>query len=193
MKPPEMDERTRDYIRRWHKSEIPYAQITGELVTPGIYRGVPCLAWMEKQGNLVICGTHFVLMQNMADKPISTLTIAMPVTKNTELVVNTFLHLLGWDGRIWPLDGDGGWPEKSDEEEALRTMLTKVRTRTSATFTFPPSEKGATCLNLPVRSRNKPYALAPFEPVPEDDPPPIRHIDRFRQLVKDPSVFAPVN
>jgi hypothetical protein len=193
MKEMKIDDKTREYLKKWHRNEVPTAQVTGGDVTPGIYRGLACLGWFERRGPFAICGVHFVLMHNQADKAFATLSLALPVTKNTELLVNSFLHLVGWDGRVWPYDADGGWPEKTEDEEQVRTMLDKLKPRISATLTFPPSGRGATCLNLPVVKRSSPYPLAPFEPVPDDQETPIVHINRFRELCLDPSPFTPAN
>jgi len=196
MKEMTIDAKTREYLRKWHRNEVPTAQITGGTANPGIYRALACLGWVERRGPFAVVGVHFLLMQNQADHPLgATLSLAMPVTKNTELLVNSFLHLVGWDGRVWPYDGDGGWPEKSDDEEQMKTLLGKLHPRVSATLTFPPANDGLgnACLRLPVVKRSAPYPLAPFEPVSEDQETPAVHLERFRELCKDPSPFAPAN
>ena len=128
-------------------------------------------------------------------KPIATLSIAMPVTKNTELHVNSFLHLLNWDASVWPYDGDRGWPENSEEDcDQVKSMLGKLSTRIGSTLTFPPTASGVPLLTLPVVKRSAPYHLAPFEPLPEEvETSPIVHLERFRELCRDPSPFGPLN
>jgi hypothetical protein len=192
MKTPKIDERTRQYIRQWGRLEVPTAQVTGGDVTPGTYRAAPVLGWIERRGSVAIVGSHFILVRNQEYKPFGTLSIAMPVTKITELHINSFLHLLGWDGRVWPYDGDDGWPGTSPIDATnLRDMLRKVHR--SSTFTFPPQDVGETFLNLPVVKRTAPYPLAPFYPLPEGAEPPIVHLPRFRELCRDPSPFEPLN
>ena len=195
MKEQKIDARTREYLRKWGPREVPTAQVTGGEVSPGMYRSVPCLGWIERQGPLAVCGVHFLLMRNQEFRPIATLSLAMPVTKNTELHVNSFLHALNWDGRVWPYDGDKGWPENSEEDcENIKGLLGKLATRVGSTLTFPPSDLGASMLRLNVVKRSSPYPLAPFEPLPEEiETSPVIHLARFRELCKDPSPFAPLN
>ena len=195
MKEQKLDARTREYLRKWNPREVPTAQVTGGEVTPGVYRALPCLGWIERQGTFAVCGLHFLLLRNQEFKPIATLSIAMPVTKNTELHVNSFLHLLNWDGRVWPYDGDNGWPENSEEDcDQVKDMLGKLSTRIGSTFTFPPTESGVPRLTLPVVKRSSPYHLAPFEPLPEEiETSPAIHLERFRELCRDPSPFGPLN
>ena len=192
MKEMEIDEKTREYVRNWGRAEVPTAQVTGGKVSPGTYRALATLGFVERVGPASFCCVHFLILQNQAFKPMGTLSLAMPVTKRTELYVNSFLQLVGWDGRVWPYDGDGGWPENSPEDaENLRMMLKKINI--GATLTFPADGEGATLLELPVVKRTAPFPLAPFAPLPEDHPPPVIHLERFRELCKDASPFAALN
>jgi hypothetical protein len=191
MKEPKIDERTREFLRKWGRREVPTAQVTGGEVTPGTYRAMPFLAWMERRGPVALCGMHFILVHNQAWTPFGALSMAMPVSKNTELHINSFLHLVGWDGRVWPYDGDGGFPEDSPDDAAqLKEMLRKVKIR--STLTFPPTggPGGARVLTVNVLKRSSPFPFAPFEPLPEGSDPPVVHLERFRELCKDPSPFA---
>lgn len=195
MKEPKVDERTREYLRKWGRPEVPTAQITGGSVNPGVYRGMVCLGFMLHQGPVSVCGVHFLVLQNHTEKAMATLSLAMPVTKNTELHVNSFLHLMGWDGRVWPFDGDGGWPENSEEDEAqIRDFLKKLRPPLGSTLTFPPiPDLGSPVIQLTIPKRTAPFPFAPFEPVPEDQVAPAVHLERFRALCKDPSPFQVQN
>ncbi len=189
MKEMKVDKKTREYLNKWGRLEVPTAQVTGGKVSPGTYRCLAVLGFIERRDVVAICCVHFLVLQHQAFTPMATLSVAMPVTKNTELLVNSFLHVVGWDGRVWPYDGDGGWPENSPEDaDQLRAMLQKIRI--GATFAFPADGPGVPLLNLPIVKRSAPYPLAPFEPVADDQPAPIRHIDRFRALCQDASPFT---
>jgi hypothetical protein len=193
MREMQVDEKTRDYIRNWGRSEVPTAQVTGGKVNPGTYRALATLGFVERRGPAAICCVHFLVLQNQAYTPMATLSLAMPVTKKTELHVNSFLHVLGWDGRVWPYDFDGGWPDNSPEDaEQIRIMLQKLKL--GATLTFPgEAHHGVRLLDLPIVKRTSPFPLAPFEPVPEDQPAPVIHLERFRDLCKDASPFTLLN
>ncbi len=199
MKEPKVDERTREYLQKWGRLEVPTAQITGGSVNPGTYRAMACLGWIERRGpegaSVPVVGVHFMLLQNQAYVPMATLSLAMPVTKNTELLINTFLHFIGWDGRVWPYDGDDDWPANSEEDEAqVRALLQKLHPKIGSTLTFPTIPGvGTPILQLPVLKRSATYPLAPFEPVPEDRTPPVTHLERFRALCRDPSPFGVPN
>jgi hypothetical protein len=195
MKEPKIDEKTRDYLRRWGRHEVPTAQITGGKVNPGTYRGLATLGWIERRGPISIVGVHFLVLQNQAYTPMATLSVAMPVTKNTELLINSFLHYVGWDGRVWPYDRDGGWPkEDSDDAKNLRDLMTKTRPKIASTLTFPSeAEGGAPLIEVPIVKRSAPFPWAPFEPVSEDRATPAEHLERFRELCQDPSPFQPPN
>ena len=193
MKEPRIDEKTRDYLRVWGRRETPTAQVTGGKVNPGTYRGLATLGWMAHQGPVPVCGVHFLVLQNQAYTPMATLSLAMPVTKKTELHINSFLHYVGWDGRVWPFDDDGGWPGKDTADaKNLRDFL--MKTKMGSTLTFPAeAEKGARLITLPIVKRSAPFPLALFEPVPDDEPAPVEHLERFRDLCKDPSPFGMMN
>ncbi len=195
MKEPKVDERTREYLTKWGRWEVPTAQVTGGSVNPGVYRGMVALGWMMHQGPVPVCGLHFLVLQNHTQKAMATLSLAMPVTKTTELHVNSFLHLMGWDGRVWPYDGDGGWPENSEEDaEQVREMLQKLHPRVGSTLAFPPiPDLGSPIITLTICKRSAPFPFAPFEPVPEEQDSPVVHLARFRELCKDPSPFQVPN
>jgi hypothetical protein len=195
MKEPRIDEKTREYMRLWGRGEVPTAQITGGKIEPGTYPALATLGWIERRGPVALVGVHFLMLQRQAHKAMATLSLGMPVTKRTELLVNSFLHYIGWDGRVWPYDADGGWPEKSEEDCAqIEALLAKLYPKISSTLTFPSKpELGAKLIELPVLKRTAPYPLAPFEPVPESESPPVEHLDRFRELCQDPSPFQPSN
>ena len=198
MKEPQIDEKTREYLKKWGRREVPTAQITGGDITPGTYRGLATLGWIErKQGILPVVGVHFLVLMNQSYTPKATLSLALPVTKNTELLVNSFLHYVGWDGRVWPYDGDGGWPENSEEDaEQVKVMLSRVAPPIGSTLTFPSRpELGAPLITLPVLKRTAPYPWAPFEPVSEDRDAeaPVTHLTRFRELCQDSSPFEVQN
>lgn len=195
MKEPKIDERTQEFLRKWGRLEVPTAQVTGGQVAPGTFPALAALGWIERRGPVAIVGVHFLILMREVFKPMATLSLAMPVSKNTELHINSFLHLIGWDGRVWPYDGDGGWPENSEEDAAqVRALLAKLHPKVGATLTFPPIPGvGAPLLNLPILKRTAPFPLAPFEPVPEDRPAPVIHLERFRELCLDPSPFTVPN
>jgi hypothetical protein len=123
MREMQVDEKTRDYIRNWGRSEVPTAQVTGGKVNPGTYRALATLGFVERRGPAAICCVHFLVLQNQAYTPMATLSLAMPVTKKTELHVNSFLHVLGWDGRVWPYDFDGGWPDNETSYTFLGSIF----------------------------------------------------------------------
>ena len=192
MKEPKIDAKTREYLQKWTPAEVPVAEVTGGSIVPGTWRGLATLGWMEHQGQTPVCGVHFLILRNHEFKPFATLSLAMPVTKTTELHVNSFLHLIGWDGRVWPYDADGGWPENSEEDaDQVQELLGKLRPRIAATLTFPPKDGlGGTLIPIHVRKKKGTFHLAPFEPLPEDADSPVIHLERFRELCRDPSPFV---
>lgn len=194
MKEPQIDQKTREYLKKWGRREVPTAQITGGTCTPGIYRGLPILGWIErKEGVLPVVGIHFLVLLNHSADVKASLALALPVTKNTELLVNSFLAHLGWDGRVWPYDGDGGWPEGDTDEDVtqIKALFNRVVPPIGATLTFPSKPNARVIERLPVLKRNAPYPWAPFEPVPEEaEGSPIQHLTRFRELCADPSPFS---
>lgn len=198
MKEPKIDEKTRDYLKKWGRREVPTAQVQGGTIAPGMHQGFAAVGWIERrQGIMPFVGVHFmVLTKNTQEpKPLGTLSLGLPVTKTTELLVNSFLHYLGWDGRVWPFDEDGGWPTESKLDAAqIRIMLSRVSPPVGSTLTFPSDpEKGMKVVPIPVFKRHSPYPWAPFEPVPEEEGAPAVHLARFRELCQDPYQFAVQN
>jgi hypothetical protein len=195
MREMQIDKRTREYLKKWGRREVPTAQITGGKCAPGTYRCLPVLGWIERRGTVPVVGVHFLVLYHQGETVKANLSIAFPVTKLTELHVNSFLCLIGWDGRVWPYDGDKGWPEGSEEDAAqLRALLKKLGPKVGSTLTFPPKpELGAPLLNLPIVKSLSPYPLAPFEPLPEGADSPVVHLERFRALCEDCSPFDVLN
>lgn len=193
MKPPKIDAKTREFLRRWSPFEVPTAQVTGGRVpNPGTYRALPVLGGMGFQdtalGRITVCGVHFILIRKYNDSPFATLSLGMPITKNTELHVNAFLHLLGWDGRVWPTEQSSEWPDNNpDEVEQLVILMRNARM--GATLTFPPTGPGVPVLEIPVYKCHSPFQVAPFESLPDGAESPVVHLARFRELAKDPTIF----
>ena len=194
MKPLKIDSKTREFLRQWSPFEVPTAQVTGGKVpNQGTYRALPVLGGMGFQdtalGRISVGGVHFLLLRRFNDSPFATLSLAMPVTRNTELYINSFLHLLGWDGRVWPTDQtEAEWPN-TDPAEVEQLVILMRNARMGATLTFPPSGPGVPVLEVPVYKLHSPYQVAPFEPLPEGAESPVVHLARFRELARDPTIF----
>lgn len=183
------DATTRELLRAWGPREVPLVQVTGGEIKPGTYRALATLGWIERRGPWAIVGVNMIVLNNNEDKPRGAVTLGLPVTKRTELYVNGFLCRLGWDGRVWPHDDDGGWPEKTDDEASLRDLMKKSN-RMGSTLCFPSHpERGVPIIKLPILKRSAPFNWAPFEPA-ELETPPAAVLDRFRKLCEDPSPFV---
>ena len=187
----EIDKKTLEYLNRWGRHEVPTAQVTTETnLSPGTHRWMATIGWMFRKDFEPFCCIQFLLISPVTFSPIGCISLSMPVTKRTELYVNTFLHVAGWDGRVWPYDGDGGWPYDSEDAAELREMLNEGTPKLGSTLTFPPKTNGSVVLSLPIHDMSKPFPLAPFMPVPKGHQDPVENLDRFRALCKDPSPFS---
>lgn len=195
VKEPKLDEKTRELLRLWGPREVPTAQVTGGEITPGTYRALPTLGWIERRSPFVVLGVQLIILHNQEEKSRAAVTLGLPITKRSELLVNAFLRRLNWDGRVWPHDDDQGWPVGTSDEEQLRQLLKKARI-IGATLCFPADPvRGATILTIPILKRSSPFNWAPFEELDLDSEttPAVAHLDRFRQLCKDPTPFLPLN
>lgn len=182
-----LDPKAREILRSWGPNETPTGQVTGGDIRPGEYRALAILGWIEKKpGDLPRVGIQTVVLRLNEDKHIGAVTIGLPVSPRTELYVNAFLQTLGWDGRVWPYDNDKKWPEGSDDEEQVTGLLKRVGL--SSTLTFPSNpDQGAPAVRIHIAKSHGAFAIAPTEEV---DSPPV-HLERFRALVADHSVFQP--
>ncbi len=182
----ELDELTRSFLKRWETYEMPTGQVTGGDMKPGFYRILAVLGWIDKKpGSVPTVGIQTLALRNQEDKHIGAITIGLPVTPRTELYVNAFLQSLGWDGRVWPYDNDNGWPVGTDDEDQLLGLIKRVELSSSLTFGPDPEKGGVPAMRFHVAQSHGAFYVAPFEEI--NSPP--KHLERFRALVADPSVF----
>jgi len=179
--------KTHDIFKTWNALEKPVAQVTGGAVRSGVYRTLAVLGWIEKKPNeLPKVGIQTIILKTNEDKHVGALTLGLPVTPKTERYINALLQTYGWDGRVWPHDEDGGWPEGSADRDQILGLLDKVNL--DATLTFAPGPKGVPAVRMNVTKSRGPFQLSPFD---EIDSPPL-HLLRFRDLVTDPTIFFPM-
>jgi hypothetical protein len=185
------DATTREFTRLWGAREIPTAQVTGGNITPGNYRAMATLGWMEKRGPFAVVGVHLIILRNLEYVTIGAVTVGLPVTTRNELFVNSFLVRLGWDGRVWPYDDDKGWPDGTDDEPQIRQLMQQAGGM-AATLCFAPNKDqggGVPIIPIPILKRHGPFPWAPFEG--GDMPsPPAATFQRFKALCNDPSPFV---
>jgi hypothetical protein len=198
----EIDKKTLEYLNRWGRHEVPTAQVVGrnpkEKLTPGIHQWAAAIGWMFRKDLEPVCCIQFLILAPESFSILASVSLSMPVTKRTELYVNSFLHVVGWDGRVWPHDGDKGWPNGSEDARQVRDLLNKGNPKLGSTLTFPPrissslGTSSSIILHLPISNVSKPFPIAPFVPVlvPEGQQAPVENLKRFRALCKDPSPFS---
>ena len=121
-------------------------------------------------------------------RSIGALTIALPLTAETESKVLERLLDLGWDGRVWPYDNDGKWPEGTPDKDQSIGLLQRVGL--ASTMTFAPVEgKGFPTIPVYVVKKKGEFPF-PFEPsVKTEDMP---HRNRLRDLMVGWQVFQPM-
>lgn len=180
-----MDATTRKFLESWGRRETPTAQVTGNPIKPGKYRAFAILGWVEKKHGAAIVGLQMIVVRETPFENMGTITVGLPVTPKTELYVNALLQTLGWDGRIWPYK-DHGWPEGTSDEEQVVALVQQAELGCTMTF-VPDPEQGLPMIPMHIAKAQEPFPLAPFT---EIDSPPV-HLKAFRELVADPSPFAP--
>lgn len=178
--------KTHDVFKTWLPIETPIAQVTGGMVRAGTYRTFAVLGWIEKKfGQLPKVGIQTIILHAVHNKHMGALTLGLPVSPKTELYVNALLQTFGWDGRVWPHDEDGGWPEGSNDRDQILGLLDKVNL--DATLTFAAGPQGVPAIRMNILKSRESFMLSPFD---EINSPPV-HLERFRALVADPSIFVP--
>lgn len=183
MATPKLDEHTRKYLKEWGAAQMPTGQVVGGDMRPGYYRAFAVLGWIEKRKPWPVVGLQTIALRMNEDKHVGAVSLGLPVSPKTELYVNALLQTFGWDGRVWPYDNDGQWPEKTAEEEQVQGLLRKVNLL--STLTFPSTEQGIPSVRFYVAKSKGVFPIAPLE---EINSPPV-HLERFRALVEDPSPF----
>lgn len=180
------DSKTRKFMERWGRREVPTAQVAGEPIKPGDYGAFALLGWVEAKDGTAIVGLQMAVLKEDPLTNMGLITIGMPVTPKTELHVNALLQSLGWDGRVWPYK-DHGWPEGTDDEQQVVALVSQAELGCTLTF-VPDPEQGAPMIPIHITKSRDPFPLAPFELEITEQP---QHLEALRDLIDDPSPFAP--
>lgn len=183
---PSKDPITEAYRLQWGAEYLPTAAVThGKFPAIDSYPCFAILGWVEpRQNSWPIVGLHLSVLNHALDKVIGGLNLGVPLAPLTERHVSCLLEDLGWDGRIWPHD-DHGWPEGTEEEAGLSSLLKKAKM--GCTLTFPPQAQGTPTVQIPLLTTkpNKAFAVAPFV----DAPKVPKLLEVLRKLAVDPSPF----
>jgi hypothetical protein len=163
---------------------------TGKLLSPpvkGDFLALPLFGWVAlRAGDRVpLVMLTLLLMNSLEDpSPRGTLEVTLPVLEKTEMATLATLERFGWDGRVWPTDE--GWPSgNSVEETNIRELMSLAGLR--ATFTFPPSESGASAQSVTVSRAQGPFLMPPL-PTPVGESDPVK-LAKLRGLCADPSTM----
>lgn len=181
---PKYDRKTRKFMERWGRREVPTAQVAGDAIKPGEYHAFALLGWVEATAGAAIVGLQMAVIKEEPLTNMGLLTIGMPVTPNTELHVNALLQSLGWDGRIWPYQ-DHGWPEGTGDDETQLASLV-MQAKLGCSLTFVPAGEGPVMIPIHVAKSRDPFPLAPFDLSVVEE---LKHVDALRDLIDDPSPF----
>lgn len=155
----------------------------------GTFLSLPLFGWVSVRGKkntpLVMLTLVLLKPDDVNPSPKGALQVEMPVMEETELATLEALERFGWDGRIWP--EDAGWPiAGSEEEESLFAMIGQAGILKNI-MTFPPSERGATAVEIEVTRARGPFLMPPL-PKMEGEPNKAK-LDRLRELCESPAIF----
>lgn len=167
-----------------HK-KLPVGEIISQPVK-GKFLALPLFGWVairDKHNTPLVMLTCLLMPGPNAPDPKGTIKIELPILEETEMATVAALERLGWDGRVWP--GDPGWPEETDDEGNIRTLLEQAGL--AATMVFPSGDQGTKTLNVNVERLRGPFLMPPL-PEPEQ-PPDIHKVERLRQLCRDSTCF----
>lgn len=153
----------------------------------GEFQGLPLFGWVATRAKTEVPLVMIVLLlMRGTEEPVprGTLQLEIPVIPGeNELAVVATLEQLGWDGRVWPTDD--GWPDGTDDEDQVRTLMEQATLR--ATLTFPPhKDHGHATLPVDVQKAQGPFLMPPL-PQPED-PPSEALTAKLRQLCENPAM-----
>lgn len=178
------DLQTQEYIRAWGIKDVPTAHVEHGKIPMGSHPAFALLGWVEQRKvGWPVVGLRLTVLTRELDKAIGALTMGLPLTPKSERHVCCFLQDLGWDGRVWPYK-DHGWPEGTEEESALVSLLRTAKL--GATLTFPSDpEKGTPTVKVPVTKRASTYSVAPFGDVIVP-----KHLETLRSLAANPTPFV---
>lgn len=175
------DRLTKQYLKAWGKKDTPTGYITDGDVRPGQYQGLALVGWTLERPNrwpVVILRLALLKSNNQSH---GGMLLSMPFTPKTERHVCGLVEGLGWDGRVWPYK-DHGWPEGTDQEEPMLTLLKSIDI--GATLTFPPSGEGSPTVKVNVAQRAGVFSTAPFYGTAMP-----KLLQDLRELAADPSPF----
>lgn len=175
------------YQRDTAPEDLCMGQVSNADLKPGAFRFLPLLGWVRKgaadTNELWVQG--MVLLNHSSD-PQGTLNWCLPLTERVLGDAAALLEVLGWDGRVWPLQE--GWPDpQAGEAQSLRELLKNVGLVNSLVFR-PDPEAG--CRVLPFvlgRSNCKPFPMPP--PTPSEGPSELTA--RLKELSGMTELFRP--
>jgi hypothetical protein len=174
---------TQEFTRQWGVRDVPTAEVAHGKLFLDEYPMFALLAWVQqRKATWPVVGLRLSVLTKESDRVIGGLTMGMPLTPNSERHVSRILEELGWDGRIWP-HKDHEWPEGTEDEPGLLTLLRTAKL--GATLTFPPQPEGTPTVTIPVLKRSGVYSVAPFS----EGPVVPRHLETLRSLAANPTPF----
>lgn len=168
------------YFQKWLPEEVPTGKVGPGRVSAGSYLALPVLAWVVDRAVVLAAA----LLDEKTQRKQGTIAMRFPVTPTTEAYIVAVLGEFGWDGRVWP--DDPGWPTGTFEERAMWQLVTGAGL--SATFTFPPTQRGALAHKVTVPMTGGLFSLDPLVR-PAAVQPDAERIQKLRQLCADPKVF----
>jgi hypothetical protein len=174
---------TQEFTRLWGAKEVPTAEVAHGKFALGEYQMFSLLAWVQqRKATWPVVGVRLAVLNQEGTGVAGAITLGLPMTPNSERHVCRFLEELGWDGRVWP-HKDHGWPEGTEDEAGLLTLLRTAKL--GATLTFPPQAQGTPTVLVPILKRKGVYQVAPFT----EGPVVPRHLEALRSLAANPSMF----
>jgi hypothetical protein len=175
------------YVKNTDPRDLAYGRVIGGYADAhaGPFRLLPVLGHLRLEFGVTILALSTILLRTFDDKHMGTLGWNLPVNERTEKRVCGLLTSFGWDGRIWPFDA--GWPDGLTEETGLRVLLKDARIL--GTFVFPPEPQGNRVLRVEVQKLSNDFPLSPEIPPEDYIEPTEAQLEKFRQLVAEPSVF----
>lgn len=161
-------------------------------LSAGLYRLLPLAGGIRvnKDGDikLVISGT---VLRAFEAKNVGILNWGIPMTPANIPKAVQVMAALGWDGKVWPLDG--GWPHPTDNEDEAKGLEFIMRDlKLAQVFTFPPDAvRGSRVLKF-VLGHTVDFFPMPLTLSPEDIVEvPATYEARLRALLDERDIFKP--
>jgi len=133
----EQEEVLAEYLRETPAEEVAYATVSDSSLSVGTYRMMPILCGIMDGQTYPVLYLSAAVLKESGDDHNGVLIWTIPLSEDNFEAAVMILTALGWDGRVWPMEGEG-WPSGSTEDmEGINELLMSFELSAGQQFPLP--------------------------------------------------------